>query len=203
MQLITEYPGPRPDDYANVLALNTAYLKATSALKGPQRGRLAATPFLLFSLREADLTWWQAAMAETSQQDMLDGDELDDPNLIKIQTAALSFLWQLARRDAHAARLVSGATIAWCELVTATPLLILLDKAAARSDLLQCRLAASDDTAKRLLAKGTSGSASLRRSSQLSALQTLLTHTSAEPYRRLPSAACNMSGPMRVFEKKL
>lgn len=202
MQLTTEYPGPRPDDYANVLALNTAYLEATALLKGPQRGRLAATPFLLFSLRETELDWWQWVMSETSQQDILDV-ELDDPVLLKIQTAALSFLWQLARRDAHAARLVSGATIAWCELISASPLLILLDKAAPRADLLRCRLAASDDAAKRLLAKGSSGSVCLRRSSQLSALQALLTHSAAEPYRRLPSAACNMSGPMRVFEKKL
>lgn len=203
MQLITEYPGPRPDDYANVLALNSAYLKATSALKGPQRGRLAATPFLLFSLRETDLDWWQAAMAEPSQRDMIDDVELGDPDLYRIQTAALSFLWQLARRDAHAARLVSGATISWCELVTGSPLLVLLDRVAARADLLQCRLSASGRLGKRLLANGTSGSACLRRSSQLSALHDLLTHTEAESYRRLPSAACDMSRPMQVLEKKL
>ena len=47
-----DYPGPSPDDYANVTALNTAFIRATLDLKGPQCGRLAAAPFLLFSLRE-------------------------------------------------------------------------------------------------------------------------------------------------------
>lgn len=203
MQLITEYPGPRADDYANVLALNLAFIKATSRLKGPQRGRLAATPFLLFSLREDDIDWWHAAIEDQSQRDLIDADEVEDPELRRIQTAALSFLWQLARRDAYAARLISGASIAWCEIITQLPLLILLDRVAARPDLIRSRLTPAENPGQQLLIMGTSASARLRHASQLSALQALLTNHSVESYARLPAAACDLSGPMRVLEKKL
>lgn len=203
MQELSEYPGPRQDDYANVLALNSAFIKATSDLKGPQRGRLAAAPFLLFSLREDDIEWWRQALADAPQRDFIKHSELEDPALRCVQTAALSFLWQLAHRNAYAVRVVSGATIAWCEIITELPLLTLLDRVGARTDLIQSRLQAPDDIGDRLMGSGASSSSTLRRSSQLCALQTLLTRASSETNTCLPSAACNLSGPVRKILKKV
>jgi hypothetical protein len=203
MQELTEYPGPRQDDYDNVLALNTAYIDATSDLKGPQRGRLAAAPFLLFSLRENDLDWWRRALGDGRQQDLIEIPELDNPVLRCVQTAGLSFLWQLAQRNPYSVRIVSGATVAWCDLVSELPLLTLLDRIGARGDLIQSRLDAPNSIGTRLLGTGTSASATLRRSSQLSALQELLAGNATDSHARLSSAACNLSGPMRVIQKKV
>jgi len=203
MEQISEFPGPSPDDYANVLALNTAFIKAAFDMKGPQRGRLAAAPFLLFSFRERDLEWWDVVLAENHQGDLMAAPELDDPALRRIQTAALSFLWHLARRNPYATRIISGATVSWCEKITDLPLVTLLERVGARGDLMQSRLDSPDEHGARLLSDGTSSRRKVRRSSQLLALQSLLTHARTEHYARLPAAACNMAGPMRVRDKKV
>ena len=132
MQQINEYPGPNPDDYANVLALNTAFIKAAFEMKGPQRGRLAAAPFLLFSFRERDMDWWDEALVENLQEDLMAAPELDNPQLQRIQIAALSFLWHLARRNPYATRIITGANVSWCEKITDLPLVTLLDRIGAR-----------------------------------------------------------------------
>ena len=203
MEPSNEYPGPSQDDYANVQALNTAFIKATSDLKGPQRGRLAATPFLLFSLRENDLAWWDDALADKRQCDFLAAAEHQNPELRRLQTAALSFLWQLGRRNPYAVRIISGATRMWCQKLTAMPLLTLLDRIGLRDDLIMSRLEHSEPFGERLLGGGISSTRKIRRSSQLTALQTLLTGAEFDDYARLPAAACNMSGPLRVLEKKM
>jgi len=198
-----DYPGPSPDDYANVTALNTAFIRATLDLKGPQCGRLAAAPLLLFSLREHDPEWWEDALAEGRQGDLMDPGELSSPELCSLQIAALSFLWQLGRRNPYAVRIVSGAPIAWCERMTALPLISLLNRVGARGDLMQSRLKDMPGISTRLLTDGISADKNVRRSSHLAALQTLLTHSGAGHYVRLPAAACKMPGVMRVLDKKL
>jgi len=203
MEQISEFPGPNPDDYANVRVLNTAYIEATSALKGAQRGRLAAAPFLLFSLRENDIEWWTSALADQQQGDLMATAEFKNPELRRIQTAAMSFLWQLGRRNPYAVRILSGATISWCEKITALPLLTLLERIGRRGDLMTSRLDVPVVNGKRLLDSGTSARRQVRRSSQLAALQALLTRTDVDNYKRLPAAACNMSGPLRVLDKKV
>lgn len=203
MQQISEFPGPSPDDYANVLALNAAFIRATFDMKGPQRGRLAATPFLLFSFRERDLDWWDAALVENYQGDLVEERGLNDPDLQRVQTASLSFLWHLALRNAYAARIISGATQSWCEKITELPLVTLLDRIGARGDLLQSRLDDKGELGTRLLGGGTSSRPKIRRSSQLTALQSLLTHATFEKYPRLPIAACGMRRPVGVQDKKI
>jgi len=203
MQYLSEYPGPSLDDYANVRALNSAFIKASSELKGPQRGRLAASPFLLFSFRENDAKWWEDALADQRQGDLMASDTLDNPELSGIQTAALSFLWQLSRRNAYAVRVISGATIAWCASISELPIITLLDRVGARSDLMLSRLDDLDAIGRRLLSKGTSSERNVRRSSQLTALQSLLTRPAAGNYTALSAAACRMEGPLRVLDKKM
>lgn len=203
MQQINEYPGPNPDDYANVLALNTAFIKAAFEMKGPQRGRLAAAPFLLFSFRERDMDWWDEALVENLQEDLMAAPELDNPQLQRIQIAALSFLWHLARRNPYATRIITGANVSWCEKITDLPLVTLLDRIGARGDVMQSRLDNSNRFGGRLLGDGTSSRRTVRRSSQLVALQSLLTQATFDNYTRLPAAACAMPRPMRVQDKKI
>jgi hypothetical protein len=198
-----EFPGPSVDDYANVLALNTAFIKVTTDLKGPQRGRLAAAPLLLFSLREDDSPWWADVLAEQRQGDLMAAAEHESPELRRIQTAAISFLWQLARRNPYAARIISGATILWCDTITSLPLVTLLNRIGGRDDLLVSRLDKPVALGQRLLGTGTTSRRRVRRSSQLTALQTLLIRSESDNYTRLPAAACSMSGPLRVLDKKL
>jgi len=201
MQHSGDYPGPSPDDYANVTALNTAFIRATLDLKGPQCGRLAAASFLLFSLREHDPAWWEDALAEGRQGDLMDPGELSSAELRSLQIAALSFIWQLCRRNPYAVRIISGATIAWCERTIQLPLISLLNRVGARGDLVQSRLLDVPGISSRLLSDGISADKVVRRSAHLAALQTLLTHTAAENYSRLPAAACKMPGVMRVLDK--
>ena len=202
MEHNSEFPGPSLDDYANVLAFNTAFIKATSELRGPQRGRLAAAPFLLFSLRQDDAGWWAGVLADQSQGDLMAATEHESPELRRIQTAAMSFLWQLARRNPYAVRIISGATVSWCEKITDLPLITLLDRIGSRGDLMQSRIDDPDMLCERLLSDGTSSRQKVRRSSQLTALQSLLTRARVDNYARLPAAACSMPKPMRVQDKK-
>ena len=203
MKQAIHYPGPSRDDYANVLALNSAFIKAGFDLKGPQRGRLAAAPFLLFSIREHDRQWWEDALADTRQGDLMAAPDIESPELHCLQSAALSFLWQLALRNPYAVRIISGASISWCEKITDLPLLTLLERVGARSDLMLSRLDSPTAPGGRLLGNGTSSKRNIRRSTQLTALQSLLTRCDVDSYTQLPAAACSMKGPMRVLDKKL
>ncbi len=203
MEATTEYRGPGADDYAEVLALNTAFLEATSGLKRPQRGRLAAAPFLLFSLRENDLAWWELTLAEHCQGNLMSPSEHSNAELRRIQNAAISFLWQLCRRNPYAVRIISGASIAWCEKITELPLVTLLNRIGAREDLMISRVDSADQSGERLLGPGISSRSQIRRSSQLAVLQGLLTRTGLNEYARLSTAACRMPRNMRVLPKKV
>ena len=72
-----EYEGLKSDDLANVRALNRAWLDISRAgsrrlgeLSPRRLDRIAAAPFLLFSLREQDLALWERLLAEDSQQEL-------------------------------------------------------------------------------------------------------------------------------------
>lgn len=207
MEHFRDYRAPDANDYKNVLALNVAFLEATSTLKGPQRGRLAMAPFLLFSLRENELNWWERALADQVQEDFLSPTPNPTPrqnhDLRQIQNSAVSFLSGVARRRPYVARIVSGATMAWCEKVRDVPLLTLLDRVATRDDLLVSRIDPSTASGSRLLTNGTSSNRELRRYSHLCVLQSLL--TSSHSFERLPLAAAarDLTGPVRSSAKKV
>lgn len=202
MEHVYEYPGPTPDDYLNVVALNTAFVCTTSNLKGPQRGRLAAAPFLLFSLRENDAEWWAEILSDPCKTDMLAVSVAPEPHVLQLQTAAVGFLWQLARRNPYAARIISGATVSWCENIGDLPLVTLLDRIAGRDDLMTSRIESPVPHGGRLLGNGTSSRSRVRRSSQLTVLQSLLARTGLDGYAQVPAAACSLSVPVRAIEKK-
>ena len=203
MEQVTYFVAPSHEDYDNVRALNTAFIAATSTLHGVQRDRLASTPFLLFSLRETDEHWWHDALKASRQHDLIADGVVGNSDLYRVQTAALGFLWQLARRNAYAVRVVSGANHAWCEKITALPLLSLLDRVADRGDLIESRIHGLGHVGERLSGSGASANRRLRTATHLSALHTVLAHAGIEEARPQAAAACRLSAPLRRRSKKV
>lgn len=210
-----DFFGPEPADFANVRALNHAFLLC---LRAPIRGehlrrslphtlqaaakgltdlqveRLATAPFLLLSLRERDEAYWRAFASDEPDLD-LDLFRTRDRESDALGPAALSFLWQLARHNPYAARLLSGATLQWCEQLANCTLVTLLQRAASRGDLLQPRLCADGDFWRRSLGPGLSSDAKVRHAAHVTALQSLLTNDPVANYRRMKSAACRSAAP--------
>ena len=204
MEHFAEYQGPSADDYGNVRALNRAFLRATTAFREPELGRLAGTPFLLFSLREQDLSWWDRALAVYRQGDLVEDVGTAEAAICQLQIAALSFLWYLGRRNPYAARVLTGASVAWCELVAELPLVTLLESAGGRIDLLTSRLDQAGALGEQLQGGATSSRRAVQRSSQHTALQLLLTgNHQREDHKPLAAAACRMAGEARVLNKKV
>lgn len=209
-----DFSGPERTDFANVEALNRAFLlrlrsraagrrlreRIPAALRDVIRGltdcqveRLSASPFLLLSLRENDPEFWRDIETDSPVADLFaaPGKPPDE-----IAVAAISFVWQLTRRNAYAARLVTGASPEWCERLGEFTLLTLLQRVSMCRDFMRPRFA--DDVAcwQKLLGSGLSSRAQVRESAYLACLQTLVTRRLHAPTRRLRAAACTSSSPV-------
>jgi len=216
------YPGPEPSDFENVRALNAAFLELVSvadraailsgppdrllddlASLGPRRSaRLAHAPFLLFSLRERDTDVWEALLGDGASLELFPSTRPAEPDCARLVAAGLSFAWQLARRNSFALRLLTGASLHWCEELAARPLVSVLSAVSGRSDLLRLRF--SDNAAfwHKLLDAGVSSRRDLRTAAQLTAWQTLLTrHTKTEPAAWAAAACRNRVPALKVAEK--
>lgn len=212
-----EFSGPEPADFANVVALNRAFLRrlrspsvgrdlrefipaamrqAVEGLTDRHVERLAASPFLLLSLRERDADFWSRIARVEPAQDLfaMDASHHDD-----VKVPAMSFLWQLARRNPYAARLVSGGTTGWCDQIGEYTLLALLGQIQGRRDVLQPRFAGLDSCWQKLLGPGLSSEVQVRRSAHLACLQTLLTGEPKAAPPRMRAAACNSSAPVATI----
>jgi len=217
-----DYSGPEPTDFINVHSLNDAFLRClrmspggasirqqlTPALRLMIEGlteldirRLAAAPFLLFSLRERDDAYWHFLCNDEANGDLF-VDERPASDVRDIVVAGLGFLWQLARRNPYAVRLISGATLKWCERLAECTFLELLQRTAARSDLLQLRLVDNSEFWTKMLRAGLSSKQNVRSAAHLAAMQTLLTTGPSETSTPMRAAACSFSAPsLRVAEK--
>jgi len=216
------FSGPEPADFRNVRRLNFEFL---SCLRGSSSGadlrqqmapdlgtiisgltdlhveRLSRTPFLLFSLRERDSDYWSFLSADEPQGDLLMTVNTAD-ELGQLAAACLGFLWQLAQHNPYAARLVSGATLSWCEQLADRTLFRVLQRMSGRPDLLLPRRATDAGFWNKLLGPGLSSEQDVRNAAQLSALQSILTEDPAARYRALPAAACSTTAPaLRVADK--
>ena len=218
-----DYQGPEAADLANVYSLNRAWLDELrrhgstlsgampgtfdvvpklAALSVARAGLLSGCPFLIFALPEAADSRWTRLFGDDEQVDLLDTLPQPPESVARLATATLGFLWELARRNPYAARLVSGASLDWCERLADSSPVRVFRFAAGEARLLSPRLATHRAFWIKLLGAGTSDAQEIRRSAQLCALQTVLTRQSAERYRRLPAAACLMPGPaMRVADR--
>jgi len=215
-----DFLGPEAADFANVRALNHAFLLRLrdsrqgqslrqglpadvavlmQAMTHLQVERLALSPFLLLSLRERDEACWYSLGSDEPNLNLLGATSRHSDELL---TTAVSFLWQLASRNPYAARLVSGASLGWCERLAECTLLHVLRTAADRDGLLQARFAADEDFWRKLLGPGLSSGSRVRHSAQVTCLQWLLTDDPAVHYRRVRSAACDNPVPtLSVAEK--
>lgn len=218
-----DFQPPDPADLDNVHALNRAFLGyvrhanrsaamldqlsdklAESLLQLTPNGSqwLAKSPFLIFSLAENDHTRWRRLFEGRANEDLI--SVLDKPNdaEARLVSAALSFLWQLSIRRPYAARVVSGASLSWCECLADSTLLDLFHHAATESGLLSFRMPNSAGFWGRLVAAGTSDEEPVRRAARLSALQSMLTKRHDDHYCGLRAAACSMPMPaLQVTEQ--
>jgi len=218
-----DFPGPEVADLANVYTLNLGFLEllrthdgslagANTAAEGvlanltalsiARADRVAQSPFLLFALAEAEDRRWAILFDGNEQHDLIDEMHRPADAAALLAAATLGFLWELARRNPYAARLVSGASLGWCEQLADSAPLRLFQFAARESNLLAPRLATHALFWEKLLGAGTSNESEVRRSAQLCALQTVLTRNSGERYRPLRAAACRMPAPsLRVADQ--
>lgn len=197
-----DYEALRQDDLANVRALNATWLELAPPVGlqaeriTRQSARLAATPFLLFSLRESDDQFWVRLLDERRQPDLLDAPREAGGRRRALQATSLAFLWELSRRNPYVARLVSFAPLAWCELIASVTLVQLLD-AAAGEMIIAPRFAEGSPQYRRLLQRGGSALREARRAAQIAAMQTLLTEGDIAEHGRQAAAACRMASRAR------
>jgi len=218
-----QYPGPEPRDLDNVRALNRAFLdlladggSAPTALHGVpdelarrlarlgrhMAERLADVPFMLFSLRERDDDYWESLLGHGDTPDLFPPTPPPGQQSARLAAAGLSFAWQLAGRNAYALRLLSGASLHWCEEIAARPLVDLLSRAAHRSDLVELRCGQSEPFWAKLLDRGVSSRRDIRIAAHLTAWQQILTPEPASR-RAWAAAACRSRVPsLQVADKR-
>jgi len=212
-----DFPGPDPADIVHVQTLNQAFiahigstggarLRATlpeplaarlKRLDAAARDRIARTPFLLASIDEVGTDRWDRLLAASGPPDLV--DRLDGPPAAeqRLVCALLGFLGDLARRNAYAARVVSGASLGWCERVAELSPIERVDIAAAGSGLLAFRYGRNTRFWQRLLSAGASAEDGIRRAARIWALQAVLTRGESAAAGCLPAAACAMAPPPR------
>ncbi len=218
-----DFTGPDAADFAEVAALNHAFLvrlrspgakgaqlrehlpdhlrPVVVALRDLQVERLAATPFLLLSLGEQDPACWQRLAGERVSPDLF---SLARGDTDEVAAAALSFLWHLSRRNPYAVRLVTGADNDWCSIMTSNTLLTMLRRASGCADLLRPRLADNAAFWSKLLGPGLDSNPNVRGAAHTTCLQTLLTDLPRPPQQpriaarrsQLPlRRTCTVRGP--------
>ena len=215
-----EFQPPDPASLANVQSLNLEFLDfvrtgdrpfaapeplpaelfaALCRLGSAARSRLARSPFLVFSLAEDDEMRWGRLFDDGQQADLVSGLHRPGITEIRLVSAALGFLWQLAIVSPHAARIVSGAPLHWCERLAQRTLVSVLRNATNEVGLLQFRCGDNVALWRKLISAGSSDERAVRRAAQMTALQTLLTSARVADYRQLPAAACAMPGLPRTL----
>lgn len=209
------YQGPELVDFADVSALNRAFLSHLSSARDAQRHlvglredlshrlrslspgqleRLASAPFLLFSFRERDRRFWDEVHAGDSGVDLF-AEAPSSPERGQLVAAGLGFVWQLARQNPYALRLICGASVHWCERIAAQPLINVIGRAAVRDDLLRLRCVLDTNIWSKLLFGGVSRRDDIRLAAQLSTLHMMLTRPVKEPATVWASAACRSRMP--------
>jgi hypothetical protein len=188
------FDGPDQQDYENVVALNHAYLallrrdkclrrglggttdalrQRLLALNQHQTDRLAEAPFLLFSFREQDDLYWNGVLEQCGGADLFRSTVSDEVDTLI--SAALGFVWQLAKRNPYSLRLFCGASLHWCERIAELTFYRLLDAVRCSGDVPGLRAASHSELWRKLLDNGVCRQNSIRHAAQLCALQTVLT----------------------------
>lgn len=209
-----EYPGPEPADLSQVHALNQAFLEYALSRRdrlvaelatgiqerlaagcGDVRRRLARCPFLLFSVSEDDERIWAPFFGNEPQRDLLEEGARPGAEELELTCAALGLIWQLAKRNPYAARVVSGASLAWCDQIAGVALVDLIRYSASRRMLLRFRSAGDAAFWTQLSRAAVSDAQTVRAAARITALQLLLTGSDFRRHEQLRAAACAMTVP--------
>ena len=154
------------------------------------------------SLAEHDGRRWREVFAAAPHDDLFDAQYRRGEAEDRLTLAMLGFLWHLVRRNPHTARLVSGATLEWCDQLAALSLVALYAQA-GRCSPLQPRLSGDADLWKKLLGAGTSGCREVRLAAHASAMQMVIAGSATSAPQRLSAAACKMPAvPIRVAGRR-
>lgn len=216
------FSSPEMSDYENVVALNTAWLeqlqresRLCNGLTGlpdalrlrltnlsvQQIGRLAATPLLLFSFREGDDRYWTRILTRSPERDLFTASSADDVDTLI--AASLGFIWQLARRNPYALRLICGASVYWTERIAEQTFFALLNAFRSTGDTPTARFVLQRDLWRKLLSSGVSREGVSRNAAQVSALQVVLTDPPDSRAESWPLAARAVGAPQfSVAEEK-
>jgi len=211
-----ELLGPAAADFENVRSLNRAYLKLLkreasarsglaelprelavklASLPESEADRLAGTPFLLLSFRERDDDYWEEILADNANGDLFTVPEPPSDDSGCLISAGLGFVWQLARQNPYAARLICGASLHWCEQLAERTFFHVLARAGSRSDVLGLRCGSDAELWTKLLESGVSREKHVRRAAHISALQSVLTRASMPERKKWAAAACAIKSP--------
>lgn len=211
-----ELMGPAAADFENVRSLNREYLKLLtraagtrgcltelpqelagklSSLPETEAERLAGTPFLLLSFRERDDEYWEGIFADNVHGDLFAVPESPSDELGCLISAGLGFVWQLARQNPYAARLICGASLHWCEQLAERTFFQVLARAGNRSDVLALRCGSDAELWTKLLDSGVSREKHVRRAAHISALQSVLTRAPIPGRKKWAAAACALRSP--------
>ncbi|MDX1403529.1 MAG: hypothetical protein R3192_03275 [Woeseiaceae bacterium] len=202
------FNGPASVDYQNVFALNHDYLSLLRSTRVARQGidelspglrsritslsageakRLATAPFMLVSLRERDDRLWEQIFSGRHELSI----EPPAEDLLRLASATLGFVWQLARQNPYTLRLICGASLHWCECIAERTLVELLAAVSAYPNLLTLQRGDDHDLWRKLLSDGVNRNPRVCRAAQMCALQTVLTQRTADANKRWAVAACN------------
>lgn len=193
-----DFDGPTADDFGNVASLNRAWLtllrqdpasrKAAGRDAEPHMAdianlthreseRLAESPFLLFSFRERDEALWSGIIEGNRRRHLFRDTRSREAETIL--ASALGFIWQLARQNPYALRLICGATLYWSERIGELTFYRLLSAVRQTDRIPVLRSAGHPTLWRKLLTTGISASDDIRSAAQLCALQAVLTEPAA------------------------
>ena len=210
-----QFSGPDKADLADLHEINRGFLELLQAenggrsilddvpamiatrlrsLSAKERRRLARSPFLLCSCREDDIEHWQRLLQPDTSGDFFAAGAEQAADLLRLTSAVIGFTWQLARKNVFVARLLTGASSAWCEEIATHPLWRLIENGSQREDGIRLRLAHDDHFWERQLLHAVSDDPLIRRAARAAGLQRMLL-SSRTPTRLL--LAAKSSAPPR------
>ena len=212
-----QFSGPDKADLADLREINLGFLELLGregagrtlladvperiagrlrSLSGEERRRLARSPFLLCSCREDDIEYWQQLLQPGTSHDLFTTGAEQAADLLRLTSGVIGFTWQLARKNVFVARLLTGASSAWCEEIAMHPLLRLIDSGSRRGDGIRLRLSHDGRFWERLLQNAVSDDPLIRRAARAGGLQRVLL-SSPSPTRLLLAAKSSTSPRQR------
>jgi hypothetical protein len=210
------YASPQIVDFNEVYVLNKSFLSVLSAetearrllgtlpadlagrlstLTRPERRRLAAAPFLLFSLREDDDEYWDGICAGGAGRDLFDTAAAMSDDCSRLVAAALGYLSQMARQNPYTLRVISFAPLHWCERLAEEPLMHVINRSCRRADTLQIREPGNAEIWRKMLGAGLHRRNDIRSAAHHAVLQSLIILPRAGRPAAIRSAACRTRTP--------